>query len=128
MLPRQHRLLRSADFVATARHGSRAGDRLLVVHRRSTQEVDAARVGFVVSRAVGGSVVRSRVKRRLRHAVLARLDELDPGEQVVVRAQPALAAASHDELVGSLDRCLQRAGATRRPPGVGTTTEEVGAR
>ena len=53
-----------------------------------------SRVGFVVSKAVGGAVVRNRVKRRLRHLVAAELSrtgaaDADAPRDVVVRALPA---------------------------------------
>ena len=63
-------------------------------------------VGLIVSRAVGGSVVRNQVKRRLRHLSAARLSGLPAGTQVVLRALPAAASASSDRLGGDLDRCL----------------------
>jgi ribonuclease P protein component len=65
-------------------------------------------VGFVVSRAVGNAVVRNRVRRRLRHLVRDRLRELPAGAVVVVRALPAAAGASYDELRGDLARSLER--------------------
>ena len=71
-----------------------------------------ARAGFVVSRAVGGAVVRNRVKRRLRHLVRDRLAELPGGARLVVRALPAAAERSYKELGHDLDAAL--AGATRR--------------
>jgi ribonuclease P protein component len=67
-----------------------------------------AQVGFVVSRAVGGAVVRNRVRRRLRHLVRDRLVDLPAGAVLVVRAVPAAAGASYDELRGDLARCLER--------------------
>ena len=67
-----------------------------------------ARIGFVVSRAVGNSVVRHRVQRRLRHLCRERLPSLPPGCEVVVRALPPSADASYAELGADLDRCLQR--------------------
>jgi ribonuclease P protein component len=66
------------------------------------------RVGFVVSKAVGGSVVRTRVKRRLRHLVRDRLPSLPSGAILVVRAAPAAAGATSAELARDLDRCLSR--------------------
>ena len=53
-----------------------------------------SRVGFVVSKAVGGAVVRNRVKRRLRHLVAAELGDAATGLDVVVRALPGAASSS----------------------------------
>jgi ribonuclease P protein component len=84
------------------------------------------RVGFVVSRAVGGSVVRHRVTRRLRAIVVARLDELSApsgGSQtlLVVRALPSSAHASSSELAHDLDAALAAA-RRRSPAGPGART------
>ncbi len=66
------------------------------------------RVGFVVSRAVGNSVVRHRVVRRLRALVAERLPGLPEGTDLVVRAQPPAATAASPELAAALDRALDR--------------------
>lgn len=68
-----------------------------------------ARVGFVVSRAVGPAVTRNLVRRRLRHLVAAQLDRLPRGSRVVVRALPASASASFAELDTALTQALDRA-------------------
>jgi ribonuclease P protein component len=64
------------------------------------------RAGFVVSRAVGGSVVRHRVVRRLRHLVRERLAALPPGSRLVVRALPPAADAPSSVLAADLDSAL----------------------
>jgi ribonuclease P protein component len=63
--------------------------------------------GFVVSKAVGGSVVRHSVVRKLRHLMAERLDRLPPGSQLVVRAFPTAATASSAALGVALDRSLR---------------------
>lgn len=127
MLPAGSRLTRREEFASVIRRGRRGGRERLVVHLdlegahgvavRTGDSVDAGgavstvdtptdarpRAGFVVSRAVGGSVVRHRVARRLRHIVAARLAVLPPGTRLVVRALPAAAGASSAELAADLD-------------------------
>lgn len=94
-----------SEFTAAVRGGKRAGRRTLVVHLRPDVDLSApARVGFVVSKAVGGSVVRNRVKRRLRHLTRSRLERLPKGSLVVVRANPAAATAA--SLEADLDSAL----------------------
>jgi ribonuclease P protein component len=68
------------------------------------------RVGFVVSKAVGPSVTRNKVVRRLRHLARERTACLPAHGMLVVRALPAAADASYDELSGELDRCLAKLG------------------
>jgi ribonuclease P protein component len=113
-------LRRSQDFTETVRRGTRAGRPLLVVHLDLRTELpDAAahrsrpgddpRAGFVVSKAVGNSVVRHRVTRRLRHLVRPRLASLPAGSRLVVRALPDSATAPSDRLGLDLDAALERA-------------------
>jgi ribonuclease P protein component len=66
------------------------------------------RAGLVVSRAVGGAVVRATVKRRLRHLVATRLDTLPAGSALVIRALPASAHADSAALGADLDAALTR--------------------
>ena len=68
----------------------------------------APRVGFVVSKAVGNSVVRHRVVRRLRHVLRARLGTVRPGCTLVVRALPSAASAASAELGSDIDSALRR--------------------
>jgi ribonuclease P protein component len=61
-----------------------------------------------VSKAVGGSVVRNKVKRRLRHLMRDRVALLPPGSLVVVRALPGAGDADHVQLAQDLDAALGR--------------------
>lgn len=106
---------RSLDFAAAVRRGRRSGRSRLVVHLLSTGTDAPPLVGFVVSRAVGGSVVRNRVERRLRHLVAARLERLPDGTHLVVRAAPPASAATSTELGEDLDSALRSALAPRSP-------------
>ncbi|HWI34767.1 MAG TPA: ribonuclease P protein component [Lapillicoccus sp.] len=148
MLPARHRLRTAADFSATLRGAGavRSGGRLLVLSGRYAKPAPTAdahdssgaphtpgassasgdrytdlpvRVGFVVSKAVGGAVIRNRTKRVLRHLVAARLHRIPRGCDLVVRANPAAAEASTAELGaeldGALDTVLRRLGS---PAGV----------
>ena len=123
MLPAAARLTSGESFRRCIRAGHRAGSRTLVLHLAAggdpTRDLGSGaaspQVGFVVSRAVGNAVVRNRVRRRLRHLVRDRLPELSElsvllqgGAVIVVRALPAAAGSSYDELRGDLARCLER--------------------
>ncbi|WP_263167967.1 ribonuclease P protein component [Streptomyces sp. SCSIO ZS0520] len=119
MLPTEHRLRRREDFATAVRRGRRAGRTLLVVHvarERSGatdphapgEDASPTRAGFVVSKAVGGAVVRTRVKRKLRHLMRDRLGLLPPGSLVVVRALPGAGDAAYGQLARDLDAAITR--------------------
>ncbi len=80
-----------------------------------------SRVGFVVSKAVGGAVVRNRVKRRLRHLVALELAETPATRDVVVRALPAAGttpARMQGDLTSAWSQVMHRLspGSTRVSP------------
>lgn len=94
-----------------ARRRRRAGTDLLVVHAAIPTQATPTRptrVGFVVSKAVGNSVVRHRVIRRLRAQVAQRLSLVPAGTDLVVRAAPAAATATSGTLGADLDHALER--------------------
>jgi ribonuclease P protein component len=126
VLAAAHRLRRSSEFAAALRGGRRAGRGSVVVHLAGPPDVTGidsppkpagsgalsgavVRAGFVVSRAVGGAVVRNRVRRRLRHLVAERLHALPPGSTLVVRALPPAATTPYARLAADLDAALEAA-------------------
>ena len=113
---------RPADFRRAVREGRRAGrpamtghlvvpdspDSGIAVPCPGVRPEESAKVGFIVSRAVGTAVVRNRVKRRLRVLVREHLDSLPAGSLLVVRANPAAATACQADLAADLDLVLGR--------------------
>jgi ribonuclease P protein component len=99
---------RSTDFGQVVRGGVRVRGGALIVHHRPALGSHPARVGLVVGRSVGGSVVRHRVSRRLRAQLAQRLDRLPAGSGTVVRALPESAGASSAELGRALDTALAK--------------------
>jgi ribonuclease P protein component len=123
MLTRENRLSSGADFAHAIRGGRRAGTRTLVLHLAHPAaaepaggaKCEPARVGFVVSRAIGTAVVRNLVKRRLRHLARERLASLPGSVVLVVRALPAAGEASYAELGADFDAALSRVSGGRLP-------------
>lgn len=123
MLPPDRRLHRSTDFTDVLRTGRRAGRPLLTLHLLDTVAPagqagpgSEPRAGLVVSKAVGGSVVRHRTARRLRHLLVPRLSRLPAGSRLVVRAAPGAGAAGSAALAVDLDRALVRLGVPPAAP------------
>jgi len=126
MLPAVSRMRRSSEFSRVVRDGSRAGRSLVSGHLLVTSAPpgnpgggEPARIGFVVSRAVGGAVVRNKVRRRLRHVARGYLGSLPEGSLLVVRANPRAATARQADLAAELDlvlkTLLRRQGGAQRP-------------
>lgn len=109
MLAAANRMRRAGDFTVTMRKGRRGAGGTLVVHVSKDPAGEEPLVGFAVSKAVGGAVVRNRVQRRLRHLMRERVRELPDGTRVVVRALPAAATATYQELGTDLSHVLKTA-------------------
>jgi ribonuclease P protein component len=121
---------RAEDFRRVLRTGRRAGGSVLAGHlllpvsppgldgaagldgavgtQGEVRSGDPAKVGFIVSRAVGSAVVRNRVKRRLRELMRGRLASLPRGCLLVLRAHPAAAGARQADLAADLDLVIGR--------------------
>jgi ribonuclease P protein component len=117
VLSPSNRLTSPVHFREVVRRGRRSGGPLIVVHLLASLSEPALvgrpvapRVGFVVSKAVGDAVTRNLVKRRLRHLARERTPLLPSRGMLVVRALPAAADASYDDLARELDRCLVKLG------------------
>ena len=92
---RPERLRKRADFTEVMRKGRRARHPLLQLVALSTAS-DVSRVGYSVSKQVGGAVVRNRVKRRLR-AIVRGLDWVS-GFDLVIVPRPGADSVSYGEL------------------------------
>jgi ribonuclease P protein component len=84
---------------------------------RDLLSADAIRVGFTVSRKVGGAVARNRARRRLRAAVAALLPSHGrPGFDYVVVGRQATLTRPFEALLGDLTMALARLGRPPRQP------------
>ena len=89
----------------------------MVVHAHvdsSEFRVGGPRFGLVVSKAVGDSVTRHRVSRRLRQIAAQLMSGVESDLMVVIRANPASATASHDDLARDFSKALEVATARAR--------------
>lgn len=109
MLPAVHRLRASTDFTETVRRGRRASRTTLSVHLLPGDSPVPARAGLVVSKAVGGSVVRHQVARRLRHQLQTQITALPAGSRLVVRAAAPAGTATSATLGADLASALDTA-------------------
>jgi ribonuclease P protein component len=109
-------LSRSRDFDAVYRHGRSTSTRFLVLYWfEREEELGEPRLGLAVPRALGNAVTRNRIKRQLREAWRARLDEVPARRDYVLIAKPglpeAVSANGFDWLGERLDEVLGKAAA-----------------
>jgi len=81
---------------------------LLVADQRDGAPEGAPRLGITVSRRVGPSVVRTRVKRRVREWFRRNRGVFPTGKDIVVIARPSAAEIPSDEVGRQLEGALRR--------------------
>ena len=88
MLPSDARLTSSSDFARATKSGIRVTSQHFVGYLYISPVTNnaSARCGLIISKAVGGSVKRHRVARKVRHAVAPTLSSLPSGSLLVIRA------------------------------------------
>ena len=116
--PRNARLLRHADFESVYRLGRRHFSASMTVFYRPRQEpgqateaakaspVSGLRIGFTVSRALGGAVERNRMKRRLREAVRLTRPLAGASADVVINPKKSLLTVDFAEVVNEVSRAF----------------------
>jgi len=110
-LTRRDRVRRRIDYERVSREGIRVTTQCFLVLAASTHPPrieGPSRLGLTVSRRVGGSVVRSRVKRRIREWFRRDRAALPPARDVVVIARPCAATLTHDETRSQLHDAATR--------------------
>jgi len=113
---RRHRLSRSRDFDAVYRQGRSTSTRFLVLYWFDREDDPSEpRLGLAVPRATGNAVARNRIKRQLREAWRARLEQIPPTRDYVLIAKPGLPEAveanGFDWLGERVDEVLSKAAA-----------------
>ena len=105
MLDRAHRLALPTDFRRITRRGTKQTSSLVVAYAVASDR-GLSRFGIVTSKAVGNAPTRNRVRRQLR-AIAWEVKDARSAD-IVIRALPAAAAASWDELHSDVLKTLEK--------------------
>ena len=102
------RLRQRADFLAAAR-GPKAATPAFVLQARQRGDDGPVRIGFTVSKKVGGAVERNRVRRRLRAVVrLAAEQDFRPGHDYVLIGRRSALSLPFERMTEDFDGALRR--------------------
>lgn len=105
--PRTAKLLKHAAFEKVYKDGRRIfSGNLTVFYRERRESPGGPRVGFTVSRALGGAVQRNRMKRRLREAVRMQLAGLTASVDVVINPKRTLLTAEFAQIAADIERAF----------------------
>ena len=106
--PREARLVRRGDFDAVYRAGKRRSSSHFTVFFRANQ-LPVSRFGFSIKKALGGAVVRNRMRRRMREIVRCHRMEIPAGWDIVIHPKGGVARAEFVALTADLLRLMKSA-------------------
>ena len=104
--PRGARIVRKADFDAVYRNGKRRSSSHFTVFLKAN-ELPESRFGFSIKRALGGAVVRNRMRRRIREVIRLHREEISAGWDFVIHPKPNVENAPFAVLENDLVRLLK---------------------
>ncbi|MGH9556425.1 MAG: ribonuclease P protein component [Terriglobales bacterium] len=101
--PRSARLLHRSDFERVYRGGKKhfTGSMTVFFLRRDPAQ-GGPRIGLTVGRALGGAVVRNRIRRRMREAVRLSLGSLRESVDLVLHPRKSVLEADFAALCGEV--------------------------
>jgi len=105
--PREARLVRRGSFDAVYRAGKRFSSTHFTVFVRAN-ELAWSRFGFSIKKALGGAVVRNRIRRRLREMVRCHRQEIPAGWDIVIHPKSKVTTAEFALLAAELVRLLKK--------------------
>lgn len=107
-LSRVYSLKRNKEFRYVYRNGkSKALRSVVLIYKR--QGTALPKIGFSVSKKIGNSVTRNRVKRRMRAALSLYLQDIKPGSRLIFIARSPILNESFEGLCGTFYKLLERA-------------------
>jgi ribonuclease P protein component len=101
--PREARLVRRGEFDAVYRAGKRRSSSHFTLFFRANQ-LACSRFGFSIKKALGGAVVRNRIRRRVREIVR---QEIPAGWDIVIHPKSSVARAEFAALTADLLQLLR---------------------
>jgi len=94
------------DFDAVYRAGKRRSSSHFTVFFRANQ-LPVSRFGFSIKKALGGAVVRNRMRRRIREIVRCHRAEIPAGWDIVIHPKSSVGRAEFARLAADLVRLMK---------------------
>jgi ribonuclease P protein component len=105
--PREARLVRKSEFDRVYQAGKRFSTSHFTIFVRQN-ELAVSRFGFSIKKALGGAVVRNRIRRRLREILRGHRQEISAGWDIVVHPKSSMIRAPFATLTQDLVRLLKQ--------------------
>ena len=98
--------MRRSEYEAVYRDGKRRSSGQFIVFYRANG-LEHSRFGISVKKALGGAVVRNRIRRRIREILRLNNSEIPSGWDIVIHPRSSVAGAPFAPLTAELVRLLE---------------------
>lgn len=110
-------LKKNRDFGLVYREGKAFANRLFVIIVRQSAESGPCRIGISVSKKIGNSVTRHRIKRQVRECFRTHWEQWKAGSDIVVIARQEVKESSFRKIENALLALMKKHGLVRQLPG-----------
>ena len=111
MLAQKNRLRKASEFALASKGKRVSGENFLLyvaTPNGDNRSGAPVKVGLIVGKNVGGSVVRHRVSRQIRHAIAPHLSQFAPGTLLLFRAHPGSARNAEQNISGEISSLVNK--------------------
>ena len=109
MLPKLNRLTQEKDVKRVMTKGRAFFVKEFGIKSIRKQSNLLSKVGIIVPKKIAGTaVLRNRIKRQVRHIFLKRIDQIQPGYDIVFMARPDFLKLKFDEMEEKIISVLKR--------------------
>lgn len=107
-MEKKHRLRSNEDFKKVYRNGKNYWNRNIVSYVMKNK-LDYTRIGFSVTKKIGNSVVRNRVKRRMREICRLNFNNIKDGYDIILIPKKNVVDIGYNELESAILHILNLA-------------------
>ncbi len=102
-----NKLKKNEEFRQVYSKGKSMANKLLIIYI-TNNNIDEVRVGFTISKKVGNSVIRSRVKRLMKEGFRLNVDKIKKGHDIVFVARTTAKDKSYREIESAMLHLLRK--------------------
>ncbi|WP_223702790.1 ribonuclease P protein component [Sutcliffiella deserti] len=107
-MKKEQRIKKSKEFQHVFQKGKSMANRQFVVYALEKKGQPYFRIGLSVSKKIGNAVVRNRIKRLIRQALLEMKEQLSQEVDIVIIARKPTSDMTYEEVQKSLQHVLRK--------------------
>lgn len=115
-MKKKFRIKKNKDFQIVFKQGKSFANRQFIIYVLKKNEQSAFRIGLSVSKKIGNSVMRNRIKRRIRQSFFELKDFIKEENDYVIIARKPAAEMEFHEIKSSLIHLLKLSKVLNRMP------------